>query len=1339
MFYCFHNIKIIAKPIREAIAPTTGFPVDLTEKESPFGPHSPTNNAMRWLCLGDFKSNRLMTIFLWSSALLSWVPNSLASEQIRPLVRTYTAGDFGGDASVSITRQGPDGTLYFGSDALVRFDGAKWDRFPINGAYGLRSLDFGKDGKLWAAAYGEIGWYDQNSAGSWDYHSLLPQLPVDQTKGIESWYVFGEHDGALFVAAEKIFRWDGTKFQIWPMPTPQRHLEAMRAGDDIYIHHAPTGLYKMGPEGPRLIIPNSVLGQAMVMWLEPNAAGYLLATSNGLFNYVDSQLVPFATEASAYIKRNRLTCVTRLPDGRIALATYFGGIAIVDKKGNLDQILTEKDGLPTNSILSVLVDREQGLWGTSDFFIFHVALKSPSRIFSPAAGLQNRPIIRITRSQGRIVTATPNSILELDPATESFHSIDSSMAEIADFQPTERGLLVAGGLGVKKIFDGNTSRLSSSLTNAFVVKPSRIFQGQFLVSNQHSVLLMDENGKSRVLVKDLPDIVNSIAEDGQGRLWLGTNSRAAFIATPDENGPVEAIEAPASFGLPETHAGFVRVIAGLNRTVVALSPSAGWILNSEATHFQPIEEYPSRILSAFSEIAADGNFWVTYAGSPNQPASVARITINGDHAIWQPHSVDGLWNIGIPESIFAETDAGGATNLWIGGTNGLLRNTVAHGLSAPIPQPPLLRAIAPVGDNEPAQNITHPLPYSTRVIVFKFSAPEFANRPELHLETMLDGVDQHWVPAADSSQREFTALRDGTYTFRVRTVAETGVASEAAVSHFEILPPWWRTVPAMLGALLALFPIGFGLYRWRVRLLRQRNVELEHKVLERTDQLEKASAAKTQFVANMSHDIRNPLNGIVGLALALEDTWLDGKQRELVSTLRECTTYLSTLVDDVLDFASIEAGQIELRPGPFAPAELLRSIAMMFKMEAIASGAVLQVETDPQLPSAYVGDAGRIQQILVNFITNALKYAGGPVKLSVTIPADAPEEIEFSVTDQGPGISEEGQRRLFSKFSRLTDSQSKEITGTGLGLASCRLLAGLMSGSVGVNSSLGQGARFYLRLPLDIFPIPEPDAPAQPMATPLLPNCTVLLVEDTNYNAMAAAAVLSKFGLACERVSNGAEALKLFAEKRHNLVLLDRNLPDMDGTEVARRIRALELNGPRTIILAVTAYCTMEDRALCLNAGMDAFVGKPLTPQKLRRVLTAAGRRHLAAATMHVSPEIAATGVDVSLLEYISDGTGQGLSRQIELFLTALGDAEKQLDQAARSTDFKQLGEAAHGVLSHARLVGSAPLATAASALQNAANNGNREAFGSMLSRVRREVESLTAEVRRHPGAARPA
>ena len=153
-------------------------------------------------------------------------------------------------------------------------------------------------------------------------------------------------------------------------------------------------------------------------------------------------------------------------------------------------------------------------------------------------------------------------------------------------------------------------------------------------------------------------------------------------------------------------------------------------------------------------------------------------------------------------------------------------------------------------------------------------------RPSLRLETRVVGIDDGWIPAEANSRRELTALRDGTYTFQVRAVSATGVASEVTSSKFEILPPWWRTPPVILGALLALAPLGYGSYRLRVRTLQRRNAELEDRVSQRTEQLALASAAKTQFVANMSHDIRNPLNGIVGLALALEETPLDDRQRE---------------------------------------------------------------------------------------------------------------------------------------------------------------------------------------------------------------------------------------------------------------------------------------------------------------------------------------------------------------------------------------------------------------------------------------------------------------------------
>ena len=302
-----------------------------------------------------------------------------------------------------------------------------------------------------------------------------------------------------------------------------------------------------------------------------------------------------------------------------------------------------------------------------------------------------------------------------------------------------------------------------------------------------------------------------------------------------------------------------------------------------------------------------------------------------------------------------------------------------------------------------------------------------------------------------------------------------------------------------------------------------------------------------------------------------------------------------------------------------------------------------------------------------------------------------------------------------------------------MGLASCRLLADLMGGSVGVESSPGHGARFFLRLPLVIAA-----APAEAIKLSLA-HTNVLLVEDTDYNAWAASAVLAKLGLSCERARTGQEAIRLFTEKRFNLILLDRKLPDMDGTEVARKIRALEEDGPRAILLAVTAYCTPQDRALCLEAGMDAFVGKPLTPDKLRKILIAAGRRLLTAATVHVSPESSTRVVDVSLLDYMSDGTEQGLGNQVACFLAALSEGETRLTKAYQARDFDALAYAAHYLLSHAKLVGSAALEEAAINLERAARVQDRAAFVGLLHRVHREIRALTEAMSQFRTAEQPA
>ncbi len=1241
-----------------------------------------------------------------------------------PLSSVFTSDDTGVTMPAWIAVQDAIGEFHFGCNGLVSYDGQHWRSAGIKAACYLRGLDLGADGRLWAGAAGELGWFDRMADGEWKFHSLRPQLPAEHADLGSVWYVYAEAEGAVFFTEDKILRWDGKSFQVWAMPGARR-LPAFRAAGKIYVHHMPTGLYVMGPGGPEKIIPAAVFDGAVVLWMEPQGDGWLFATNKGLFTYREGQLQPFAPEASAFVRKQLLTCGLRLPDGRLALGTLNAGMILIRPDGSVDRILGRADGLPDTWVNSLFLDRAGGLWVTSRTRIFRLSLGSGSSFFGQAAGLAVNECVKIVRHNGEIVVGTENGLYVLSAKESRFQPLGEARDFVGDLRSTPAGLLYSR-LGRVSLMaaDGATKNILRPLRDAFVTEPSRLQPGTVFVSTDRTIVAVDAAGQSRVLVQGLPENANSIAEDAHGRLWLGTYSSGLFLAEPHSEGVVRAGPVDPSVSLPAIK-GMITVLATRDGMVLVFTRAGGFILGRDSTRFEPITGYPARQIAGCSYLAADDSVWVFHTDYGDR-AFVAKITLQGDHASWQPHTAEGLGKVGHPRSIFAETNEAHGTTLWIGGTGGLLRHEVPASLVAPAPAKPLLRALAGNMEESALRPIVGPLPFITKSLRFDFAVPEFSRRDALRMETFIEGIDHGWVKAEPTARRELTAVRDGRYTFRVRAVAETGVASEPAEFHFEILAPWWRTMPAIIGMVFALVPGAYGIFRLRVRALRRHNTELEEKVRQRTEQLARASAAKTEFVANMSHDIRNPLNGIVGLALALEDTRLDEKQSEIVATLRECTTYLSTLVDDVLDFASIEAGKVELRPGPFVPLELLRSVATTLRSEASVQGGVLLVETDPELPRTLLGDAGRIQQILVNYTGNALKYAGGTVRLTAKLAPDSVDEVEFSVTDDGPGVSDEEKSVLFTKFTRLTGAHREAIPGAGLGLASCRLLADLMGGSVGVESVLGLGSRFYLRLPLTVVTEPVIEAPSPP-----LPSATVLVVEDADYNAWAAAAVLAKLGLPHERARTGGEALAMMAAKRFDVVLLDRNLPDMDGTEVAKRIREQEADGPRAILLAVTAYCTAADRELCLAAGMDAFLGKPLTPHKLRRVLLAAGRRHLAAASMQVSPDALAGAVDVSLLQFLSDGSEQGLDEQIERFLATLSEADNQLSRACTVHDFTTLGSVAHHVLSQAKMIGGSALETAAAGLEQAARARDELAFGELMRRVHGEIQAVTAVLRR--------
>ena len=1235
-----------------------------------------------------------------------------------PLVESFTATETGITGTAWTIREDQKGVLHIGFDSLGTYDGARWRPYPIASSFCLRGLDFASDDRLWAAAVDEMGWFSRTPNG-WVFHSLKDQLPAAHSVG-SAWHAFAEGDGAVFLTENNILRWDGTRFTIWSLADGRR-LRGFRINGQIYVHHEVTGLHVMGAAGPELVLPASIMGSRALYWIERNGNEWAYLTSEGLFRVHDGQAIPVGGAAEEFIRQNGPTTVVELPDGQLAVGTMRGGLALVTREGSVTTTWAEPAGLNAY-VVPLVCDRRGDLWLASRATLFRVSLSANTTLFDARAGLRTDPVEDMISLGEGVVIANSEGLFRYVAAKNAFEPFAPAVRGVWALHARPDGVISAGYRGASYVRGDHATTLHKTGGDVFAITGSNNDPDRYFISDGREVRELTASGQSRVIVANLPATAMSIVEDVGGRLWLGTRTHGLLVV----DGAGRNTETAERWGIPAFD-GPARVAPIPGGGVIAFSSAGAWVRRGDSGKFEAVRDYPSRGVPVAAKSLDEGKtIWVAHPAESGRGATVACIILDATGAQWRPHAIDGLSSIGSPRSILAQKTADAGTVLWVGGTTGLLRHELGDAPVAPAPAAPLLRAFARNKKTDTRDIIVAPLPFSTPLVEFEFATLESTRHRPLHLETRIDEIDSNWLPAGLDSRRELTALRDGRYTFRVRAVADTGMASAPSVFAFEVLPPWWRTSPAIVCGLLALLPLGYGGYWLWVRTLRKRNAELEEKVRIRTDELARASAAKTQFVANMSHDIRNPLNGIVGLALALEDTRLDSRQQEIVATLRECTTYLSSLVDDVLDFASIEAGRVELRPGPFVPQELLRSIVETLKADTAESGARLTIETAPDLPRHIVGDAGRIQQILVNFVSNALKYAGGHIRLVAAVPADSAGEIEFSVRDDGAGIAEAEQAVLFTKFSRLKHAHGGEpIPGRGLGLAACRLLADLMGGSVGVESRPGEGARFFLRLPLTIADAPVERAPTT------LPNTTVLLVEDTDYNAWAATAVLAKLGLSCERARTGAEALQLFAAKRFNVVLLDRNLPDMDGTEVAQRMRALESDGLQSILLAVTAYCTAEDRALCLKSGMDAFVGKPLTPEKLRKVLLAAGRRLLATPSLHAVPEPSVKELDLSLLTYLSNGTSEGLSIQIERFVTTLEDAHVELHAAMAARDLEKSANIAHRLLGQAKMVRANRLISVTETLQAAARSKNRQAAEAALDDVRRQVQNVTVAMRR--------
>jgi signal transduction histidine kinase/DNA-binding NarL/FixJ family response regulator/HPt (histidine-containing phosphotransfer) domain-containing protein len=524
--------------------------------------------------------------------------------------------------------------------------------------------------------------------------------------------------------------------------------------------------------------------------------------------------------------------------------------------------------------------------------------------------------------------------------------------------------------------------------------------------------------------------------------------------------------------------------------------------------------------------------------------------------------------------------------------------------------------------------------------------------------------------------------------------------------------------------------------------------EESRRLIEAREHAESAARAKSEFLATMSHEVRTPMNGVLGIAELLLDTQLSVDQRDYVETILRSGQALLEILNDILDLSKIEAGKLDLEAIAYDPVQALNDVIALAGPRASAKGLLLGAEVAPDVPRDVIGDPGRLRQVLSNLIGNSLKFTdAGEVRGETRVVSVEGGDVVlgFTITDTGIGMTPEQQTKLFRPFTQADTSTTRRFGGTGLGLAICLRLVEMMGGKFEVRSEPGQGSSFSFTLRCKRAAAGSSRAELDDSQMQRRFSGRVLVVEDNVVNRKVARATLKGFGLEVLEAENGSLALEVLAREAVDLVFMDMHMPVMDGVEATWRIRIAEAEGElpgRRPIVAMTANVLREAVDTCMEAGMDGFLPKPFARRQMIEVLTRwlGGSESVGATTTpaEVKADVVIDGepatapavhaaIDSGVYSLLVETMGEDIGTLVEDFVGSTEDMLVALGRSPERDDVKLVTRLAHTLKSSAAMVGAMTLSAQAKQLEAQGKAGDLSGLVQALADLQVEFDRVRA------------